>query len=65
MTSVAGTQQVQLEVRVAEVSRTAIRELGMNIYNQGHDNFFGNYFNHIIVGFVNVSTKNIFCTRFL
>ena len=44
MTSVAGTQQVQLEVRVAEVSRTAIRELGMNIYNQGSDNFFGNYF---------------------
>jgi pilus assembly protein CpaC len=44
MTSVAGTQQVQLEVRVAEVSRTAIRQLGMNIYNQGHDNFFGNYF---------------------
>jgi pilus assembly protein CpaC len=44
MTSVAGLQQVQLEVRVAEVSRTAIRALGMNIYNQGHDNFFGNYF---------------------
>jgi len=44
MTSVAGTQQVQLDVRVVEVSRTAIRALGLNIYNQGSDNFFGNYF---------------------
>jgi pilus assembly protein CpaC len=43
MTSVAGTQQVQLEVRVAEVSRTAIRALGFNIFNAGSDNFFGNY----------------------
>jgi pilus assembly protein CpaC len=44
MTSVAGTQQVQLDVRVVEVSRVAIRELGFNIYNRGSDNFFGNYF---------------------
>jgi len=44
MTSVAGVQQVQLEVRVAEVSRTAIRALGFDIYNEGSDNFFGNYF---------------------
>jgi pilus assembly protein CpaC len=43
MTSVAGTQQVQLEVRVAEVSRTAIRALGFNIFNAGTDNLFGNY----------------------
>jgi len=43
MTSVAGTQQVKLEVRVAEVSRTAIRALGFNIFNAGSDNFFGNY----------------------
>ena len=43
MTSVAGVQQVQLDVRVVEVSRTAIRALGMNIYNSGSDNFFGHY----------------------
>lgn len=35
MTSVAGVQQVLLQVRMAEVSRTAIRSLGFNaIYNQ-------------------------------
>lgn len=30
MTSVAGVQQVQLQIRIAEVSRTAIRALGIN-----------------------------------
>ncbi|MHC4186647.1 MAG: type II and III secretion system protein family protein [Planctomycetota bacterium] len=30
MTSIAGVQQVQLEVRVAEVSKTALRSLGIN-----------------------------------
>ncbi|MHC4638240.1 MAG: type II and III secretion system protein family protein [Planctomycetota bacterium] len=40
MTSVAGVQQVQLQVRVAEVSRTAIRTLGINSTYAGND-FFG------------------------
>lgn len=39
-TSVAGVQQVLLQVRVAEVSRTAIRTLGVNIFTGGND-FFG------------------------
>lgn len=40
MTQVAGVQQVQLQVRVAEVSRTAIKALGVNILKAGED-FFG------------------------
>jgi pilus assembly protein CpaC len=39
-TSVAGLQQVQIRVRVAEVSRSAIRTLGVNTYYSGSD-FFG------------------------
>ena len=39
-TSVAGVQQVQIRVRVAEVSRSAIRTLGINTYYSGSD-FFG------------------------
>jgi pilus assembly protein CpaC len=40
MTSLAGVQQVLLKVRVAEVSRQAIRALGVNaVY--GDDDFFG------------------------
>ncbi|MCE5231052.1 type II and III secretion system protein family protein [bacterium] len=35
-----GVQQVQLKVRVAEVNRTAIRALGLNVLKTG-DNFFG------------------------
>jgi pilus assembly protein CpaC len=41
MTSVAGVQQVQLQVRVAEVSRTAIRSLGINGFDTGESFFFG------------------------
>lgn len=37
MTTVAGVQQVQLQVRVAEVSRTALRSLGVNIFYFGED----------------------------
>jgi pilus assembly protein CpaC len=40
MTRVAGVQQVQLQVRVAEVSRTALRTLGINVLYGGND-FFG------------------------
>ncbi|MBI4602468.1 MAG: type II and III secretion system protein family protein [Planctomycetes bacterium] len=40
MTSVAGVQQVQIQVRVAEVSRTAIRALGINALHTG-PHFFG------------------------
>lgn len=41
MTSVAGVQQVQLQVRVAEVSRQALRSLGINWFATGNDAFFG------------------------
>lgn len=40
MTKLAGVQQVQLQVRVAEVSRRAIRALGVNAFHTGSD-FFG------------------------
>ncbi|MHC4741902.1 MAG: type II and III secretion system protein family protein [Planctomycetota bacterium] len=39
MTSVAGIQQVQIQVRVAEVSRRALRTMGMNAF-QTDDRFF-------------------------
>jgi len=41
MTSVAGIQQVQLQVRVAEVSRRALKVLGMNWLTESDDFFFG------------------------
>ncbi len=37
---IAGVQQVLLHVQVAEVSRTAIRTLGINLFHGGND-FFG------------------------
>jgi pilus assembly protein CpaC len=40
MTSLAGIQQVKLQVRVAEVSRTAIRALGINAMMRNNDVFF-------------------------
>jgi pilus assembly protein CpaC len=40
MTSVAGVQQVLLEVRIAEVSRASLRALGLNIF-QVDDDYFG------------------------
>lgn len=40
MTEVPGVQQVQLQVRVAEVSRSAIRAMGFNALKGGND-FFG------------------------
>ncbi len=38
-TSVAGVQQVQIQVRVAEASRTAIKALGVNAFQVGEDAF--------------------------
>ncbi len=35
MTSLAGLQQVQLKVMVAEANRTAVRQLGVNLYYAG------------------------------
>ena len=35
-------EQVQVKVRIAEVSRTAIRALGVNAYYAGEDFFGGN-----------------------
>lgn len=40
MTRLPGVQQVQLKVRLAEVNRTAIRALGLNVLKTGED-FFG------------------------
>lgn len=40
LTHVAGVQQVMLQVRIAEASRTAIRALGINFFHTGND-FFG------------------------
>jgi len=41
MTTLSGVQQVQLQVRVAEVSRQAIRALGVNAFFTDDDFFFG------------------------
>ncbi len=40
MTSVAGVQQVQLQVRIAEVSRASLRALGINAFHTD-DDYFG------------------------
>jgi len=40
MTSVAGAQQVQIEIRIAEVSRQALRALGFNAFHTD-DDYFG------------------------
>jgi pilus assembly protein CpaC len=42
MTSVAGVQQVQLRVRFAEVSRNALRALGVNAFHTDDDFFLAN-----------------------
>ncbi len=41
LTRIAGVQQVQLQVRVAEVSRSAMRTLGFNGVNTGKHGFYG------------------------
>jgi pilus assembly protein CpaC len=41
MTTLSGVQQVQLQVRVAEVSRAAVKALGVNAFGTGSDFFFG------------------------
>jgi pilus assembly protein CpaC len=40
-TRVAGVQQVQLRVKIAEVSRQAMRALNINTFYGGDDHFFG------------------------
>lgn len=45
MTSVAGVQQVQLQVRIAEVSRASLRAMGINAFQTDND-----YFGAIRVG---------------
>jgi pilus assembly protein CpaC len=42
MTSLAGVQQVQLQVRVAEVSKSAMRRLGINAFHTDNDYFVAN-----------------------
>ncbi|MBN2270324.1 MAG: type II and III secretion system protein family protein [Sedimentisphaerales bacterium] len=39
MTSIAGIQQVQIQVRVAEVSRSALRTMGINAFHTSDDFF--------------------------
>jgi len=41
MTTLSGVQQVQLQVRVAEVSRQAVKALGVNAFFTDDDFFFG------------------------
>jgi len=41
MTTVSGVQQVQLQVRVAEVSRAAIKSLGINAFHMDKSFFLG------------------------
>lgn len=41
LTTLPGVQQVQVKVRVGEVSRTKIRSLGVNGFHTGDDFFFG------------------------
>ena len=41
MTSLAGVQQVQLQVRVAEVSKAVSRQLGIDFVHTSEDFFFG------------------------
>lgn len=54
MTKVAGVHQVMLKVRVAEASRTAIRQLGVNAVSTGSDAFgastIGGNANNIDIG---------------
>jgi pilus assembly protein CpaC len=40
MTTLSGVQQVQLQVRVAEVSRAAVKTLGINFFYAGSNAFF-------------------------
>jgi pilus assembly protein CpaC len=42
MTSLAGVQQVQLQVRIAEVSKSAMRRLGINAFHTDNDYFVAN-----------------------
>jgi len=42
MTSLAGVQQVQLQVRIAEVSKSAMRRLGINAFHTDNDFFVAN-----------------------
>lgn len=42
LTTVAGSQQVQLKVRLAEVSRDALKQLNVNFFVGGSDAFVGN-----------------------
>ena len=40
---VGGSQQVQLEVRIAEVSRSAVRKLGLNFVSSGNATYAGSF----------------------
>jgi pilus assembly protein CpaC len=46
---VGGVQQVQLEVCVAQVNRTELRQLGFNFLTNSNSNYFGSTVNNIIL----------------
>lgn len=50
LTSLAGIQQVQLQVRVAEVSRSALRTLGVNWFTTDEDFFSGTRVGGLVPG---------------
>lgn len=62
MTSVAGIQQVQLQVRVAEVSRAALRQLGINAVGTDDDFFFGQKVGGIVPSIDVGPTGQVFST---
>lgn len=60
LVQVGGHQQVQLEVKFAEVSRSGLREMGINLYNKGIDgrHVAGVFSNRTHVGdFLNTTQK--------
>ncbi len=55
---VSGNQQVQLEVRFAEVSRSALREIGLNVFYKTTDRVGGLFNSRTIPGdFLNTTTN--------
>jgi len=59
MTSVAGVQQVQLEIRIAEASRSALRSLGINIFHTGDDYFGGSRLGNLGGGDIGVPSGTL------
>lgn len=56
-TYVAGVQQVQLQVRVAEVSRDALRQFGMNWFSHAGSYFFGQRLGDSALASIDIGAK--------